>query len=189
MKMTAAVLRTQGLPRPYAISQPMTIEQLDLEPPGPGVTVFTPGDRVVSAFVASCGDCRYGNNTGPNPCVSRFSTRAEDTLSSGARRIKLSAYCVTARGGMMVSAGLAAVTAQFTFRHSARVTEEKSIRGSYMGNCVPRRDLPRFIALCRRGKLPVRKPRSGFSGFEPLNKGFDRLAEGAVPRRVLQTHA
>lgn len=40
MKMTAAVLRTQGLPRPYAVSKPMTIEQVDLDPPGPGEVLY-----------------------------------------------------------------------------------------------------------------------------------------------------
>jgi len=35
MKMKAAVLREQGKPRPYADSKPMTIETVDLDPPGP----------------------------------------------------------------------------------------------------------------------------------------------------------
>ena len=39
MKMKAAVMRTQGKPRPYAISQPMTIETVDLDPPGPGAVL------------------------------------------------------------------------------------------------------------------------------------------------------
>ena len=36
MKMTAAVMRVQGRPRPYAVSQPMTIETASFDPPGPG---------------------------------------------------------------------------------------------------------------------------------------------------------
>jgi len=58
-----------------------------------------------------------------------------------------------------------------------------------MGSCVPKRDIPRFIALYQRGKLPVQKLRSGFVTFEQLNEGFDRLADGAVLRQVLRpTH-
>ena len=376
MKMTAAVLRTQGLPRPYATSQPMTIEQVDLDPPGPGevlyqiigaglchsdlstienlrprklpsipgheaagivtevgpgVTALKPGDHVVSVFVSSCGDCRYCNNARPNLCMSSFSARAEGTLTSGARRLKLNgevlyhysglsvfaqyavvmenaliridddvpledaaifgcavvtgvgavlntaqvppggqmavvglggvgmnallggvvagaerivaidinpeklriarelgatdtflagnedvvaevkqatgggldyvietagsipamalAYAVTARGGMVVSAGLPASTAQFSYLHGALVSDEKSIRGSYMGSCVPRRDIPRLINLYKRGKLPVQKLRSGFIGFEQINEGFDNLADGSVLRQVLRPHA
>lgn len=40
MQMKAAVLRAQGKPRPYATSQPMTIETVDLDPPGPGEVLY-----------------------------------------------------------------------------------------------------------------------------------------------------
>ena len=36
MKMKAAAMRARGKPRPHAVSQPMTIETVDLDPPGPG---------------------------------------------------------------------------------------------------------------------------------------------------------
>src|SRR6185437_7367961 len=72
------------------------------------------------------------------------------------------AYAIAARGGMVVSAGLPAIDARFSYPHSALVSDEKSIRGSYMGSCVPKRDIPRFIALYQRGRLPVQKLRSGF---------------------------
>jgi alcohol dehydrogenase len=52
-----------------------------------------------------------------------------------------------------------------------------------------RREIPRFISLYKRGKLPVRKLCSGFMGFEQVNEGFDKLADGVVPRRVLKPHA
>jgi len=84
---------------------------------------------------------------------------------------------------------LPATTATFSFPHSALVTDEKTIRGSYMGSCVPKRDIPRFIALYQRGKLPVQKLRSGFVTFDQINEGFDKLADGAVLRQVLRPHA
>ena len=40
MKMKAAVMRVQGKPRPYAVNQPMTIETVDLDPPGPGEVLY-----------------------------------------------------------------------------------------------------------------------------------------------------
>lgn len=43
MKMKAAVMRVQGKPCPYAVSQPMTIETVDLDPPGPGGTSLKSG--------------------------------------------------------------------------------------------------------------------------------------------------
>ena len=376
MKMKAAVMRVQGKPRPYADSHPMTIETVDLDPPGPGevlykiigaglchsdlstienlrprrlptipgheaagiveevgpgVTGLKPGDHVVSMFVSSCGDCRYCNNGRPSLCQSSSAARAEGTLVSGARRLSLNgeplnhysglsvfaqyavvsqaalikipddvpledatifgcavvtgvgavlntarvppgatmavvglggvgmnalmagvvagaerivavdlntdklrlarelgatdtflagnadvveeirsatdggldyvietagaipamnlAYAIAARGGVIVSAGLPAIGANFSFPHAAMVTEEKSIRGSYMGSCVPKRDIPRFIALYQRGRLPVQKLRSGFITFDQINEGFDKLADGMVLRQVLRPHA
>ncbi len=60
------------------------------------------------------------------------------------------------------------------------MTDEKTIRGSYMGSCVPK---------YQRGKLPVQKLRTGFVTFDQLNEGFDKLADGAVLRQVLRPHA
>ncbi|HVZ06452.1 zinc-dependent alcohol dehydrogenase family protein [Rhodopila sp.] len=373
--MKAAVLREQGRPRPYAVSQPMTIETVDLDPPGPGevlykiigaglchsdlstienlrprklptipgheaagiveetgpgVTGLKKGDHVISVFVTSCGDCRYCNGGRPNLCQSSNKSRADGTLISGERRLALNgepinhysglsvfaqyavvsqnaliripddvpledatifgcavvtgvgavlntarvppggqmavvglggvgmnalmggvvagaerivavdlnpeklkiarelgatdtflagnadvaqeireatsggldyvietagsipamnlAYAIAARGGAVVSAGLPATTATFSYPHAALVSDEKAIMGSYMGSCVPKRDIPRFIALYQRGRLPVQKLRSGFITFEQINEGFDRLSDGAVLRQVLRPH-
>jgi alcohol dehydrogenase len=376
MRMKAAVLREQGRPRPYAQSHPMTIEEVELDPPGPGevlykiigaglchsdlstieglrprrlptipgheaagiveevgpgVTGLNPGDHVVSVFVTSCGECRYCAAGRPNLCQSSFRSRTERTLVSGARRLRLNgeplnhysglsvfaqyavvaqnalvkiptevpledaaifgcavvtgvgavlntaqvppgarmavvglggvgmnalmggviagaerivavdlnadklrlarelgatdtflagnedvvkeiqdttsgglddvietagaieamnlAYAITGLGGVTVSAGLPAVQRSFSFLHAALVSDEKTIKGSYMGSCIPKRDIPRFIALYQRGKLAVQRLRSGFIGFDEINAGFDRLADGAVLRQVLRPHA
>jgi alcohol dehydrogenase len=99
------------------------------------------------------------------------------------------AYAIAARGGAVVSAGLPASTATFSYPHSSLVSDGKSILGSYMGSCVPKRDIPRFLALYQRGKLPVQRLRSGYITFDQINEGFDRLADGAVLRQVLRPHA
>jgi alcohol dehydrogenase len=375
MKMKAAVLREQGKPRPYAVSLPMTVEEVDLQPPGPGevlykivgaglchsdlstienlrprklptipgheaagiveeigpgVTGLKPGDHVISVFVTSCNDCRYCNSGRPNLCQGAAASRAAGTLISGACRLSLNgepiyhysglsvfaqyavvsqnalikipeeipledatifgcavltgvgavlntaqvtpgaqvavvglggvgmnalmgaviagaerivavdlsadklrlarelgatdtflagnadvvaevrdatgggldyvietagsipamnlAYAIAARGGMVVSAGLPATNANFSYPHAAFVTDEKSIRGSYMGSCVPKRDIPRFLSLYLRGKLPVQKLRSGFVTLDQINEGFDRLSDGTVLRQILRPH-
>ena len=36
MKIRAAVLREMNLPQPYSNSKPLSIEQVELHPPGPG---------------------------------------------------------------------------------------------------------------------------------------------------------
>jgi alcohol dehydrogenase len=99
------------------------------------------------------------------------------------------AYAIAARGGMVVSAGLPASNASFSYLHSALVSDEKSIRGSYMGSCVPKRDIPRYIGLYQRGKLPVQKLRSSTITFDQINAGFDLLSDGSVLRQVLLPHA
>jgi alcohol dehydrogenase len=95
------------------------------------------------------------------------------------------AYAITARGGTTVSVGLPGPNQLFAFAHSALVTDERTIKGSYMGSCLPKRDIPRFIELYKRGKLPIDRLRSATIGFADLNAGFDRLADGGVLRQVL----
>ena len=75
------------------------------------------------------------------------------------------AYGVTARGGMVVSAGLPAVTAQFSYLHGALVSDEKSIRGSYMGSCVPRRDIPGSLRCTNGASCRCRTCAAGLSGL------------------------
>ncbi|SHJ40058.1 Zinc-binding dehydrogenase [Roseomonas rosea] len=99
------------------------------------------------------------------------------------------AYAITARGGRTISAGLPNVNSQFSYLHASLVSDERSIQGSYMGSCVPERDIPRLVGLYKRGKLPIQRLRSGFIGLDDLNAGFDKLAEGSVLRQILRPHA
>ena len=98
------------------------------------------------------------------------------------------AYLVTRWGGTTVTAGLSPHDALFSFKQAILVSEEKTIKGSYMGSCVPVRDIPRFIALYQQGKLPVDRMMSRRLGFGDLNEGFDRLQEVATVRQVLVPH-
>ena len=54
------------------------------------------------------------------------------------------------------------------------VAEERTVKGSYIGTCVPARDIPRYIELYQRGKLPVDRLMSGKLKLEEINEGFDR---------------
>ena len=65
------------------------------------------------------------------------------------------------------------------------VAEERTLKGSYVGSCVPARDIPRFIALYRQGRLPVNRLMSDHLGFDDLNAAFDRLASGRTVRQIL----
>ncbi|MDC0134716.1 zinc-dependent alcohol dehydrogenase family protein [Alphaproteobacteria bacterium] len=95
------------------------------------------------------------------------------------------AYQIIRYGGSVVTAGLSPINTQFSFNHSDLVAQEKSILGSYMGSCVPVRDVPRFLSLFQQGRLPVEKLIDGKIGFDDLNEGFDKLAKGEVIRQIL----
>jgi alcohol dehydrogenase len=58
-----------------------------------------------------------------------------------------------------------------------------------MGSCVAERDIPRFLGLYRRGKLPVDRLKTGFVSLDEINAGFDRLADGSVLRQILRPNA
>jgi alcohol dehydrogenase len=96
------------------------------------------------------------------------------------------AYRVTRRGGTTVTAGLANPAQDFAVKQVSLVAEERTIKGSYIGSCVPVRDIPRYVALYQQGRLPVDRLLSGRVSFNGLNAAFDQLAEGKVVRQIFQ---
>jgi len=54
-----------------------------------------------------------------------------------------------------------------------------------MGSCVPRRDVPRYIAMYRAGILPVDKLHTHSLRLEEINAGFDRLAQARAVRQII----
>ena len=95
------------------------------------------------------------------------------------------AYRITRRGGMTVTAGLPPPTAAWPMPAVNLVAEERTIKGSYIGTCVPIRDLPRYIDLYRSGRLPVNRLLSGTLPLSDINHGFDLLHEGKAIRQVV----
>lgn len=95
------------------------------------------------------------------------------------------AYAITRRGGITATAGLPPPATQFTIPAVQLVGEERTILGSYMGSCVPSRDIPRYIDLFMAGKLPVDKLLSSTGPLDEINEAFDRLDRGEVIRHVI----
>ena len=98
------------------------------------------------------------------------------------------AYGITRRGGMTVTAGLPPPSATFPLPAVNLVAEERTVKGSYVGTCVPSRDIPRYIDLYRQGKLAVNRLMSGTLKLEDINRGFDLLNEGKAVRQVVVFH-
>jgi len=95
------------------------------------------------------------------------------------------AYKITARGGMTVTAGLPPAADTIPIPQVNLVAEERTVKGSYIGTCVPVRDLPRYVALYKQGRLPVDKLVSGRLKLDGINAAFDLLSEGKAVRQVI----
>jgi alcohol dehydrogenase len=95
------------------------------------------------------------------------------------------AYASTKRGGITVSAGLPHPSVSFALSPALLVGEERTLKGSYLGSCIPARDIPAFIALHQSGRLPVEQLLSHTIGLHEINEGFERLAAGAAMRQIV----
>jgi alcohol dehydrogenase len=104
---------------------------------------------------------------------------------AGSTRAFETAYRITRRGGTTVTAGLPPPNATWAMPSTNLVAEERTIKGSYIGTCVPSRDLPRYIDLYMQGRLPVNRLMSGRLALEQINEGFDLLHEGKAVRQVV----
>jgi alcohol dehydrogenase len=104
---------------------------------------------------------------------------------AGSIRAFETAYRITRRGGTTTTAGLPPAAAQFGLPIVNLVAEERTVKGSYIGTCVPARDLPRYVSLYRSGRLPVNLLLSHRLRLEDINEGFDRLHTGEAVRQVV----
>ncbi len=105
--------------------------------------------------------------------------------SVGHEAVLAQAYAATRRGGTTIATGLPHPSKQFSVPAVSLVAEERTVKGSYMGSAVPRRDLPRFIAMYQAGRLPVDRLLSHRLTLDEVNDGFDRLADGHAVRQVI----
>lgn len=104
---------------------------------------------------------------------------------SGSKAAMTNAIAVTRKGGEVVCVGLGASADLYQYAHTALVSEEKVFRGSLMGSCVPRRDLPLYFRYYQEGRMAVDRLMSGTMGFDQLNANLDLLDRGEVLRQVL----
>lgn len=96
------------------------------------------------------------------------------------------AYKITKRGGMTVTTGLPHPKAEFAFPQVTLAAEERTIKGSYVGSCVPDRDIPRFISLYKQDRLNIDPLISEVITLDEINEGFDKLASGDVGRIIVR---
>lgn len=95
------------------------------------------------------------------------------------------AFDVTRRGGRTVTAALPNPDAALPVAPARLVTEERSLLGSYIGSCVPSRDIPKFIELHKKGRLPIEKLISHELELSSINNAMERLANGQAIRQMI----
>lgn len=105
-------------------------------------------------------------------------------MAGSVRALEL-AYKITRRGGTTVTAGLSAPGATFALPHVNLVAEERTLKGSYLGSCVPARDIPTYVEWYRAGRLPVDRLIDARLSLDELNVALDRMATGAALRQVV----
>jgi alcohol dehydrogenase len=54
-----------------------------------------------------------------------------------------------------------------------------------MGSSVPTRDLPRYLELYRRGRLPIDRLVTHRLSLDEINIGMDRLQQGTAIRQIV----
>ena len=91
----------------------------------------------------------------------------------------------TRRGGRTITVSLPQASEQFRFPLSRLTAEARTIGGSYIGSCVPGRDIPAFAALYRQGRLPVDRLVTGTLALSEINEAMDALADGRAVRQVI----
>jgi alcohol dehydrogenase len=103
----------------------------------------------------------------------------------GNERVLAQAFAATGRGGTTVTAGLPHPDRELRIPAQTLTAEERTLKGSYLGSCIPARDIPRFITMYRDGLLPVDRLLSHRLRPDQLNEGFDRLDRGDAIRQVV----
>lgn len=104
----------------------------------------------------------------------------------GKAAVLAEAYGMARRGGRVVTVGLPNPKEMLQIPALSLVAEGKALMGSYMGSSIPSRDIPRYVALWRAGRLPVERLLTSINPLGDINMLLDRLAEGAAIRQIVK---
>ena len=91
---------------------------------------------------------------------------------------------LTGRGGQAVLIGMAPPEARVQLDALTTTLEERCVRGSWYGSCVPARDFPLLVDLYRDGRLRL-EPLISTCGLDDVNDAFRRLEAGEAARSVI----
>ncbi len=104
---------------------------------------------------------------------------------AGSARALDAAWRMTRRGGTTVTAGLPPPDAVLPVNVVQLVAEARTLKGSYIGDADPLRDVPRYVEMFRAGLLPVDRLLTRTIALDQINAAFDDLADGRTVRTVV----
>lgn len=120
------------------------------------------------------------------PLTEALPAGADATFEAAGRaRALATAWSLTRAGGRTVSVGLPDPADRLSLPVTELVGQGRALLGSYLGDSVPHRDIPRYLALWRAGRLPVDQLLTGTRPLTAINDALEELAAGAVVRQVL----
>lgn len=156
---------------------------------GAGQVIAIDLDEDKLAMAKSLG-ASAGINAADEDCVSQVKALTNGGVDcaiemAGSEKALELAYQLTRRGGTTVTGGLAHPDRKVSIQQVSLVAEERTLKGSYVGSCVPVRDVARYVSLFRQGRLPVDKLLSDTLALDEINEGFERLANGKAIRQVI----
>ncbi|MCG2842173.1 zinc-binding dehydrogenase [Sandaracinobacter sp. RS1-74] len=112
--------------------------------------------------------------------------RADVVIETVGRAAVLAdAYAAARRGGRVVTVGLPNPAEMLSIPAVSLVADAKTLMGSYMGSSIPARDIPRYLALWKAGRLPVERLLTSVSPLSRINALMDELADGRAVRQIV----
>jgi S-(hydroxymethyl)glutathione dehydrogenase/alcohol dehydrogenase len=94
------------------------------------------------------------------------------------------AMALTGRGGQAILIGMAPPDVRVGLDALSTTLEERCVRGSWYGSCLPLRDVPLLIELYRDGRLRL-EPLITACRLDDVNDAFRRMEAGETARSVI----
>jgi alcohol dehydrogenase len=129
-------------------------------------------------------------NAAETNCVEQVRTASDGGVEfafemAGSVPAMETAFGITRRGGTTVTAGLPRPGQMLGLPQARLVSEERTVKGSYIGSSVPLRDIPRYMSLYRQGRFPIDRLITGRLKLADINHALDCLNQGGAIRQVI----
>jgi len=142
--------------------------------------------KLASALNLGATDIINATDTDPVDAVREISGGGVDYAfeAIGSTKVMEQAWSVIKAGGKAVILGAAAPD-EFLRIDPYELLAGKVLMGSSCGSVVPKRDIPRFVDLYMRGRLPLDKLVGRHYSLEQINDAFSELKRGKSNRSVI----